>query len=117
MLGKIFIKNLTVKAKVGHLIHERHVPQDILVNIAVWGNVSTSIKSENLADTIDYCVIQNAVLNLGTTEEFVLIETFANAILDICFEDARVEKAWIRLEKPHKLPESESVGIEMERER
>jgi FolB domain-containing protein len=117
MLGKIFIKDLHIQARVGHLVHERHATQNILINIAVWTDVSKSIVSTDLADTVDYVVIQKEVIRLAAENEYVLIETFANDILSACLADTRVEKAWVRLEKPHKFPESDAVGIELERAR
>ena len=117
MLGKIFIKDLVVEAKVGHLIHERHNPQKIVVNFATWSKIDEAIKSEDLADCVDYCVIRETVHKMCESREFVLIETLASAILDVCFEDPKVERAWIKLEKPNKFPDCASVGIEIERAR
>ncbi len=117
MIGKIFVKDLHILAKVGHVIHERQTTQNILINIAVWADVAKSVTSTDLADTIDYVVIQNSVIELAAKNEYILIETLANDILDICLADSRVVKAWVRLEKPHKFPESASVGIELERSR
>jgi dihydroneopterin aldolase len=117
MIGKVFIKDLIIETKVGHLIHERHNPQKIRINVAAWSDISASIKSEDLADCVDYCVIRETVHNMCAAREFVLIETLANSILDVCFEDPKVTKAWIMLEKPNKFPDCASVGIEIERTR
>ncbi len=115
MNGKVFIKNLKVSAKVGHEISERHVFQDIIVNVKISLSFNDCINSENLADTIDYKKIQDSIIKIGNEIEFVLIESFANSIIDLCFKSERIQKVWISLEKLHKFKESESVGIEMER--
>ena len=115
MLGKIFIKDLHIQAKVGHGIHERQVSQNIVINVAVWADVDEAIETEDLTSTVNYHDIQNEIIELASASEFVLIERMANTILDICLKYPRVEKAWIRLDKPHKFPESDSVGIEMEK--
>ncbi len=117
MLGKIFIKDLHIQAKVGHEVHERHTTQNILINVAVWADIAKSVGSEDLADTVDYVFIQKGICELALRKEYVLIETMVDDILSLCFTDARVLKAWVRLEKPHKFPESDSVGIEVERSR
>ena len=117
MLTKIFIKNLCIPVVVGHVAPERHAPQTIRFNIAVWADIDKSITSHDLADTIDYVVIQKNIRSLVSGKEYILIETLASEILDVCMQDARVVKAWLSLEKPHKFPDSESVGIEVERTR
>jgi len=117
MLTKIFIKNLQLPVVVGHVAPERHSPQTIRINIAVWADVDKSITSHDLADTIDYVVIQKSVMDIVGVKEYILIETLASDILDISLRDERIKKAWVSIEKPHKFPESESVGIEMERSR
>ncbi|MBP7804637.1 MAG: dihydroneopterin aldolase [Candidatus Pacebacteria bacterium] len=117
MIGKIFVSDLKLSVKVGHLIHERQIEQPIVINIAVWGDVGASVTSENLSDTIDYVNIKNDVMKLVSEKEFVLIETLANDILDLCLKEKHATKAWIKLEKPHKFPECASVGIEMEKTR
>ena len=116
-LTKIFIKNLQIPVVVGHVAPERHAPQTIRFNIAVWADVEKSITSHDLADTIDYVVIQKEIQKLAASKEYILIETLASEVLDVCMQAARIVKAWLSLEKPHKFPESESVGIEMERSR
>ncbi len=117
MIGKIFVSDLKLSVKVGHLIHERQVEQPIVINIAVWGDVEKSITSEDLADTIDYCVIKDDIMKLVAEKVYVLIETLASDILDLCLKEKHATKAWIKLEKPHKFPECASVGIEMEKTR
>lgn len=117
MLGKIFIKDLRVQAKVGHLAHERQTTQNILINVAVWADVFASIGSNDLSDTVDYVLIHKAIIDLVEKNEYVLIETLADNILSVCFADVRVQKASVRIEKPHKFPESQSVGVEIERTR
>ncbi len=117
MIGKVFIKNLKIPVKIGHLVHERHMPQTIRINVAVWADIGASIASNDLADTVDYVAVQKKILKLAEQKEYVLIETFANDILDACLADSHAQKAWVSIEKPHKFPESESVGIEVERSR
>ncbi len=117
MLGKIFIQNLKIQAKVGHEVHERHTTQNIVVNVAVWADITKSVTSSDLRDTVDYVVIQKAICDLAVKNEYVLIETLADDILTICMQDPHAVKAWVKIEKPHKFPESESVGLEVERTR
>lgn len=117
MIGKIFIKDLLMPVTIGHVAPERHAPQTIRINIAVWADISDSLKSQSLDDTIDYVAIQKRVMDLAATSEYVLLESFADDILTACLENPRASKAWVRIEKPHKFPESESVGLEVERSR
>ena len=104
-----------VQARVGTHIHERHLPQNILINIVVSTDISKSIKTDKLSDTVDYVSIVDKINALIKTNEYVLIETLADAIATVCLLDPRAKKAWVKIEKPHKLPASESVGVEIEK--
>ncbi len=117
MNAKIFITDLVVNARIGHLPHERGAHQLLVINVAVWTDISRALQSHDLGDTVDYVVIQKGILELVAQREYILIETLASDILSLCFSLSGVSKSWVRIEKPNKFPESKSVGIEVERER
>jgi D-erythro-7,8-dihydroneopterin triphosphate epimerase len=48
---------------------------------------------------------------------FYLIERLAGFILDIVFENNKVTKATVEIDKPHALRFAESVSLELTRER
>ena len=117
MNAKIFISDLRVDARIGHLPHERGAHQSLVINVSVWTDISQALASQDLNDTVDYVAIQKGILELVATQEYVLIETLADDILSLCFSLSGVSRAMVRVEKPNKFPESKSVGIEVERER
>ncbi len=115
MQGKVFIKNFKISARVGAHIHERHNPQDILVNISIALDVSKAVETDDITNTIDYVTIMDRVNELVTEKEYVLIETLADHIADICLSDTHALSACVRIEKPKKFPTVDSVGIEIEK--
>ncbi|MEI8130216.1 MAG: dihydroneopterin aldolase [bacterium] len=117
MNTKIFITDLVVSARIGHLAHERGAHQPLVINVAVWTDITRALESHDLGDTVDYVAIQKGILQLVAEREYVLIESLADDIVSLCFSHARVSKTSVRIEKPNKFPESKSVGIELERER
>ena len=117
MNAKIFITDLVVNARIGHLPHERGAHQPLVINVAVWTDITSALLSRDLFDTVDYVAIQKGILALVAEREYILIETLADDIVSLCFSLSGVSKAMVRIEKPNKFPESKSVGIEVERER
>jgi dihydroneopterin aldolase len=45
------------------------------------------------------------------------VEALANDLAEICLAQPLVQKVIVRVEKPGAVPESASVGVEVERER
>ncbi|MES2023832.1 MAG: dihydroneopterin aldolase [Patescibacteria group bacterium] len=117
MIGKIFIKNFIVTANVGEHTIERNATQSLLLNIAVWADISKSVKSEDINDTVNYVIFKEKITQLVAQKEFVLIETLADTIADICLAEKMAQKVQVRVEKPNKFPGIESVGVEIEKSR
>lgn len=115
MIGKVFIKNLLLKVKIGVSEKERNATQDIVVNINITTDISKATKSEDVADTVNYSSIQDSAVLLAAAKKYVLMETFASAVADACLNDPRITKVVVRAEKPHRLAMSESVGVEVEK--
>ena len=116
MIGKIFIKNLLLKTKIGDSEAERSAPQDVLINVSLWTDFAKAIETKNTEDTVDYAYIENGIIRLSEQNEFVLLENLADEIMKMCLSDERIAKVSVKVEKPGKL-KSESVGVEIEQTR
>lgn len=112
-MQKIMIKNLRLRCLIGINPDELKEKQDIIINVAVWSDLSKAMKSDNLSDAVNYWELNKRIIHFVEGSKFNLVETLADKIADVCLEDARVEKARIRIEKPKALKSAESVGVEL----
>lgn len=115
LIGRIFIKDLRIPMHIGAGEEERNTPQEILINISLFVDITEAAQTENLEKTVNYSEVQKKVIVLAASRPYILLEAFANEIVNLCFEYKEVKKVLVRVEKPFKLKGSDSVGVEIER--
>jgi dihydroneopterin aldolase len=117
----VFLRDCTVELSVGYHPAERLAPQPVLVNIEVEAALPHHYQdtSENSLDrVIDYerfyDYIRHELPRLG---HIALLETVAEHIISFCFEDRRIHKVRVWLEKPRILAGTARAGIDVCRTR
>ena len=113
----IRIKNLRLRTIIGLNDWERKKEQDVLINLKIQVDDEMAVASDDLADGVDYKTIKYRIVEEVEKTSFYLIERLAGFILDIVFENDKVMKATVEIDKPHALRFAESVSIELTRER
>jgi FolB domain-containing protein len=116
-MDKVFIKNLHVKAIIGVDQQERETPQDIVINTTVQTDTSTASKTDNISDCIDYANLTDKIRHLATNAKRFTVEALAEDIAHLCLSDPRIKKVSIRIEKTGAVKDTDSVGVEIERDR
>ncbi len=112
----VFIRNLEVHAQIGIYTHEYGKVQPVRINVDLA--VEDAVKIDDKLDqVVDYAEITQSIRELIAAGHINLIETMAERIAELCFVDARVKTARVRVEKLHALPGAESAGVEIERVR
>ncbi len=117
MSDKILIRDLLIRGIIGINDWEREKKQDILINITLEADCRPAGRSDDFHEAVDYRALTKKVLALVEDSAFFLVEKLAEEIASICLEDARIEVARVRVEKPGALRFSQSVGVEVERRR
>lgn len=112
----VFIRNLEVLAHIGVHGHEQGKMQPVRINVDLAVE-DTAVLADKLDAVVDYDAITKKIRAILAAGHINLAETLAERIAVICFEDARVKTARIRVEKLHALPGAESGGVEIERQR
>lgn len=118
-MGIIKVENIRVYAHHGCLKEETVIGSDYRVDLTVNADLSTSAKSDDLSDTVDY-VFLNKVVREEMSVASKLLETVAQRILDrIFYEDALVKKATVSVSKinPPIGGDVEMVTIKMSQKR
>ncbi len=116
-LDRIMIRDLLLRCLIGVNESERKEKQDVLINIALWCDLSKATETDKIEKTVDYKAINKNVIKLVENSSFFLIETLAEKIAQTCLEFEGVEKTKVTVEKPGALRFARSVGVEITRKR
>ena len=116
-MDKIVIKDLLARGIIGVYEWEREEPQEIMVNLVLFGDVSKAGETDDVEDSINYQTVAEKVRYLAETAQRFTVEALAADIAKLCLEDGAVKKVCVRVEKPGAVPFTKSVGVEIERTR
>jgi len=111
----IHIKNLILKTKFGFYPKEKKISQRLIFNIKVY-TIQNIYRDGRLEEVVDYDQIVKIIKNI-LIENINFLETLAEKIINKIFEDRRIIKINIKIEKPDAVSECDSVGYEITKER
>ncbi len=108
---KVFVRGLHLDAEVGVYPHERGRLQPLVVDVEL--DIAAA-GFERLSDTLDDSTVAAAARELAASGHIELVEVFAERLAERCFDDPRVTRARVRVEKPMALaPEAAGAGVEI----
>lgn len=111
IVTKIFVRGLKVDAGIGVYDHELGRLQTLIVDVEL--DVAAN-HFERLSDTVNYETIGEAARAIVAEGHLGLVETFAERLAQACFDDHRVTRARVRVEKPSALaPHAAAAGVEI----
>ena len=111
----IHIKNLMLKTKFGFYPKEKKISQRLIFNLKVY-TIKNVYKDSRLEDVVDYDQVVKIIKNI-LIENINFLETLAEKIINKIFDDRRIIKINIKIEKPDAVSECDSVGYEITKER
>lgn len=114
-MDHVFITDLNARGIIGINDWEREKPQEILINIVLFGDLHKAGKSDDISDSINYRSVAKKVLAHAETAQRLTVEALAADLARLCLEEPRVERVRVRVEKPGAVRFSKSVGVEIER--
>ncbi len=111
VVTKVFVRGLRVAAEIGVHAHEFGRTQPLIIDaeldVAAGG-------SNMLGDTVNYETIARAARSIAEPGHIGLVESFARRLAQACFEEPRVMRARVRIEKPLALaPDADAAGVEI----
>lgn len=114
-MDKLFIRQLSVSTIVGVCPRERQTPQTLLLDVEYQINAQDVAISDDLKKTIDYGAVCDSIQSFLPKHQFYLLETLADRLAKFLLKQWGMQ--WIRLVviKPGVLPNTQGVGIEVER--
>jgi D-erythro-7,8-dihydroneopterin triphosphate epimerase len=116
-MATIRITNLKLRTIIGINEWERDTKQDVVINVSLEFDATSAAKSDDIKDTVDYKAITKKIIKLVEESEFFLLETLADRIMAIALGDPKVQEAAVRVDKPQALRFSDSVSVELHRQR
>ena len=115
-MDKVFIKDLMVRGIIGISESERSQPQDIVINVILYTDISQGAKSDDIANCVNYRTVAKAIIKHIQEVPRFTVEALAEDIASICLSAGHVARTIVRVEKPGAVRFSKSVGVEIERE-
>ncbi|MFW6154204.1 MAG: dihydroneopterin aldolase [Planctomycetota bacterium] len=110
---KIHIRDLALRCIIGVYPKEREAAQDVVINITLWADLAPAGRSDDIADTVDYKAVKDAVVAMVEASRFQLLEALAEKIATICLAAPGVAAANVLVEKPGALTFARTVGVEL----
>jgi FolB domain-containing protein len=116
-MDKLFIKDLLVRGIIGINEWERDKPQDIIINIVIYTDLTSAGESDDINKSVNYRTLAKRAQAHTEKAKRLTVEALAADIAHICLEDPSVQKVRVSVEKPGAVRFSRSVGVEIERTR
>ena len=114
---KVIIKNLILNIFIGIHDFEKKKKQKVRFNIDVETNSNIKPSNKDFSTIINYETLVNKIKELVKKQHHELLEELAENIFKIIFQNKLVKKANVKLEKLHIIRESESVGVDITKNR
>jgi len=112
---KILIKDLILKISVGIHGFEKKKKQRVKFNIDINTDPNLIPDDNNLDSIINYEDVIKNIEKITNKKHYPLLETLAEKIFLKLFENRKVKKVKLRIEKLDVLKSTSSVGIEIEK--
>lgn len=100
MADRIELTGLRVRGFHGVYPQERRDGQDFLVDVGLELDLAVPAASDDVADTVHYGELAEALAAVIAGEPVDLLETLAARLMAVCLADPRVDAATVTVHKP-----------------
>jgi dihydroneopterin aldolase len=98
---RITLSGLTVRGNHGVFDFERRDGQDFVVDVDLELDTTRAAGSDDVADTVHYGDLADALAKVVAGDPVNLLETLAQRLAEVCLADERVGAATVTVHKPH----------------
>ena len=117
MTDHVEISGLRANCIIGVDESERLEAQPVEIGIVLDVDLAAAGASDDLAHSVDYRSLAEAVVGAVESSSFLLIEALATRVADICLTESKVEAVEVTLRKPGALPIADSAAVTIRRSR
>ena len=114
---KILIKDLVLNMLVGIHDFEKKKKQRVRFNLIINVDQNLIPNDKDLKSIINYEQVIKTIKKITSKKHYLLLETLAEKIFFKLFENPRIKKILLRIEKLDIIKNATSVGIELEKTR
>ena len=114
---KVLIKDLVLKIFVGIHKFEKKKKQRVRFNLIINIDQNLIPNDKDLKSIVNYEQVITSIKRITTRKHYPLLETLAEKIFTKLFENLRIKKVLLRIEKLDVIKNTSSVGIEIEKTR
>ena len=112
---KILVRDLVLKISVGIHDFEKKKKQRVKFNLDINTDPGLVPDDNNLNSIINYEDVIKNIKKITNKKHYLLLETLAEKIFLKLFENMRIKKVKLRIEKLDVFKNTSSVGIEIEK--
>ncbi|WP_085298924.1 dihydroneopterin aldolase [Cognaticolwellia mytili] len=114
-MDKVYIEGLTFQTTIGFYQWEKEIKQTLVVDLAMGWNTALAAENDELAKTLDYAEISEAIVKFANNNPVDLIETLAERIATYLMTQYDIPWLRLKLMKPTAVHNATTVGVEIER--
>ena len=114
---KILIKDLVLKMLIGIHNFEKKKKQRVKFNLIINIDQNLIPNDKDLKSIVNYEQVIKTIMRITSRKHYPLLETLAEKIFLKLFENLRIKKILLRIEKLDVIKNTTSVGIELEKTR
>ena len=114
---KVLIKDLELKMLIGIHNFEKKKKQRVRFNLVI--NIDQNIfpNDNDLKSIVNYEKVIKTIKKITAKKHYPLLETLAEKIFSKLFENLKIKKILLRIEKLDVIKNTTSVGVEIEKTR
>ena len=114
---KVLIKELILDLKLGYYDFEKQKKQKIKFTVEVNYKDQKPTNDKDLKSIVNYDKIVSLIKKLVKNKHYNFLETLAEDVFDDLFEDIRIDKISLQIEKLEIIKDCSSVGIQISKKR
>ena len=114
---KVIIKELILNLRLGYYDFEKAKPQKVKFSLEVNYRDKKPTNDKDLKSIVNYDKLVKLIKKLVKNKHYNFLETLAEDIFDKLFQDIRIDKITLQIEKLEIIKDCSSVGIQISKKR
>jgi len=114
---KVLIKELILNLRLGYYDFEKAKPQKVKFSLEVDYRDKKPTNDKDLKSIVNYDKLVKLIKKLVKNNHYNFLETLAEDIFDELFNDIRIDKITLQIEKLEIIKDCSSVGIQISKKR
>ena len=114
---KVLIRELILDLKLGYFDFEKDKSQKVKFNLDVNYENKKPSNDKDIKSIVNYGTVVKLITKLVKKKHYNFLESLAEAVFDELFNDKRIGKIMLKIEKLEILRDCSSVGIQITKKR